>query len=401
MGGLQLWIDPTFGASGDMLLGAFAGLLRSIDGDAGEALEPLRHLGVDGFELHEEQVVRAGLACHRLKVDVTGGPVDRGRHWNEIDQLIAGSSLPPAVIDGARATFRRLGEVEAAQHGVDIDDVHFHEVGAVDAIVDIVGTWLLLDAIGTMTGDPASVIVGPVGIGRGTVTAAHGRLPLPAPATLALLAGAPVRSLDTDGETCTPTGAALLATMGQQWGPIPSGSIVASARGAGGRNPETHPNVVTVVGLTSPSAAASAGPQREAALVIECNVDDVTPEVLAVAVQRLLDAGAHDAWVVPIVMKKGRAAHEVRVLTDHASHDALVETLLRETGSLGCRTMAATKHVLPRTFDEVTVRGQIIRMKVGPNGAKPELDDLVDAASATGLPVRQLDLESRLAWSQT
>lgn len=398
---LHLWLDPSFGASGDMLLGALSGYLEHTGraSQAARALEHLDRLGLDGFSIRTETVVRCGLSSQRVVVDAT--TTEHPRRWNDIDRLLAEVDLPPSVIAGARTTFRLLGEVEAEQHGVAIDEVHFHEVGAIDAIVDIVGAWLLLDTI-----DPALVSAGPVGLGNGTVAAAHGLLPLPAPATAALLTGTPVRGLDAPGETCTPTGAALLVAMADRWGPLPSGSLVGTARGAGGRDPDTHPNVVTVIGVevpdtkTGPEAGVDS-PITERSLVIECNVDDATPEILAVTVQRLLDAGADDAWIVPVVMKKGRAASELRVLARPDRHDELVSILLTETGSLGCRTIEATKHVLARDVHEVEVRGHTIAIKVGPHSAKPELDHLVAAAAATGVPVRQLDLEARLAWRRT
>jgi uncharacterized protein (TIGR00299 family) protein len=411
---VHLWIDPAFGASGDMLLGAFAGYLDQTGGST-DALGALDALGLEPFELRSEATMRCGLSCHRMHVETSASAM--ARHWTEIDRLIADAELPARAQTGARRTFRLLGEIEAAQHGVDLDDVHFHEVGAVDSIIDILGAWLLLDTI-----DPQHVVVGPVGLGHGTVTAAHGQLPLPAPATLALLQGAPIRGLDLEAETCTPTGAALLVTMADAWGPLPSGAIRATARGAGGRNPETHPNAVTVVAVAMPENAAeaatagttTAGTARtatgdgtssrswsdEPALIIECNVDDASPELLAATIHHLLDAGADDAWLVPIGMKKGRAATLVRVLTDHEHHDDLVERLLTETGSLGCRTVDATKHVLPREFTTVELRGHAITMKVGPTTAKPEHDELAALAASTGLPLRQLDLEARLAWQQ-
>ena len=411
---VSLWIDPGFGASGDMLLGGLAGYLEATGraADADTALRRLADVAVDGYRLVTESVTRCGLAARRVAVDLTdddghsddkhgAAASEHGRRWPQIDRLLANGGLPERVEVGARATFRRLGEVEAAQHGVDLESVHFHEVGAVDSIVDIVGAWLLLDAIG-----PARVVVGPVGLGHGSVAAAHGRLPLPAPATTALLTGAPIRSVDTDGETCTPTGAALLVEMADTWGPIPSGVVAGSARGAGGRDPASHPNVVTVIGVSETTTAGShdqsspSGAITEAALLVECNIDDSTPEVLAIVIQRLLDAGADDAWIVPVVMKKGRAAAELRVLTKSDRHDAIVELLLAETGSLGCRTIAADKHVLPRSVHHVDLRGRSVAIKVGPHSAKPELDELVALSDATGVPVRQLDIEARLAWQQ-
>lgn len=401
----HLWIDPGFGASGDMLLGALAGHVASGSGHdhtVDVVLAPLDDLGLESFELRFEQTTRCGLACHRMHV--TTSTASHARHWIAIDQLIAQADLPDRASVGARATFRRLGEIEAAQHGVSLDEVHFHEVGAVDSILDIVGSWLLLDAIA-----PEHVTVGPVGLGHGSVQAAHGLLPLPAPATVALLQGAPVRGLDIEGETCTPTGAALLVTMADEWGPLPSGIVGTTIRGAGGRNPDSHPNAVTITAIestqpatvetaTSPTSASS--PVDEPAWIIECNIDDTTPEVLASAMERLLDAGANDVWIVPIVMKKGRSAAQLRVLSDASHHRALVAMVFAETGTLGCRTVAATKHVLPRRFETVMLRGRAIDMKIGPHSAKPEHDHLAELAQETGLSVRQLDLEARLAWEQ-
>ena len=406
-----------------MLLGALAGQLSALSNEQANATEsgaikssavdtalaPLARLGLEAFELRFEQTIRCGLSCHRMHVETSAS--SHGRHWSAIDQLIAQAGLPARASNGARATFRLLGEVEAIQHGVSIDDVHFHEVGAADSILDIVGAWLLVDAIAA-----DYITVGPVGLGHGSVQAAHGLLPLPAPATVALLEGAPVRGLDIEGETCTPTGAALLVTMTNAWGPLPAGVVGTTTRGAGGRDPETHPNVVTITAVTpieadapteAPSTepalltpSSSSAPVDEPAWIIECNVDDTTPEVLASAIERLLDAGANDAWIVPIVMKKGRAASQLRVLSDAAHHRALVSMVFTETGTLGCRTVAATKHVLPRRFESVMVRGTPVDMKIGPHSAKPEHDHLAALAQETGLPVRQLDLEARLAWQE-
>jgi len=380
--GQHLWIDPGFGASGDMLLGSLVGLLGSAD-----PLENLKLLDVDGYELSESTVIRAGLSCTRVEVQANQGPA---RHWSEIDQLLAKAQLPATVIEGARRTFLLLGEVEAAQHGVPIEEVHFHEVGAVDAIVDIVGTWLLIDAIA-----PASTTVGPVGLGHGTVEAAHGTLPLPAPATVALLTDCPIRGLDVVGETCTPTGAALLVTLADQWGVLPTGTIAGTSRGAGRWDPKSHPNALTVVSV-GPSLASGLGDEN--CVILETNVDDVTPEVLAHTISQLLAAGADDAWVVPIVMKKGRPAHEVRVLCSAERATALRGVLLSETGSLGCRTVPVTKHTQERTWHEVEVRGHTVRIKVGPHGSKPEFDDLVTVANATSVPIRLLSAEALTEW---
>jgi len=383
----QLWIDPTFGASGDMLLGAFAGLLDDPEGE----LAGLDQLGLDGYEIEVGATIRNGLTSTRVQVTTSGH--EHGRSWSVIDRLLVDADLPERVSEGARRSFRRLGEVEAAQHGVEIDDVHFHEVGAVDAIVDIVGVWLLFEALSRTKGPIATVVVAPVGIGHGTVEAAHGTLPLPAPATMALLEGCPVRRLDHEGETCTPTGAVLLTTLATEWGQIPNGRPGPAARGAGKRNPSTHPNVVSAVLVEGGSENSFVE-----ATLIETNVDDVTPEVLAHTIDRLLSVGADDAWVVPVVMKKGRPGHEIRVLCRPDLASVVRSVLVAETGSLGSRTSRVDKEELQRSSATVELRGEAVSIKVGPHGAKPEHDDLVALAASTGIPIRLLAIEAIEAW---
>lgn len=383
----RIWLDPSFGASGDMLLGA----LVALDGDTATTIAELEgalaSLGVDGWSLDHDTVTRAGIAATRVAVTAAVGGA---RHWSDIDAMLAAAPLPDRVRDGARRTFRLLGEIEAAQHDVELDEVHFHEVGAVDAIVDIVGAWWLLDRL-----DVDEVVVGPVGLGHGTVRAAHGLLPLPAPATLELLRGAPVRSLDADFETCTPTGAALLRSMGQ-WGQIPTGTIAGSGRGAGGKDPAGHPNVLTAILIEAPVGANV--DHVETAVVLSTNVDDTTPEVLGHLVDTLLAAGADDAWITPIVMKKGRPAHQIGVLAPPGSAGSLRAVLAAETGTLGIRTVAVDKHVAPRRVDTVDVHGCMVRVKVGPHGAKPEHDDLVELARHLDRPLRDLAADVLAAW---
>lgn len=376
-----------------MLLAALGALIPAGEPDP---LEGLQALGDLGFHLASSEVTRCGLSAHHLSVELTSGAEHAGhghRQWSDIDELLAGADLPERATTGARRTFRLLGEVEAEQHAVPIDEVHFHEVGAVDALVDIVGVWLLIDSL-----SPETITVGPVGLGHGTVKAAHGVLPLPAPATTRLLRGHPVRSLDVEGETCTPTGAALLVSLADAWGPLPSGTLGRSTRGAGTWNPADHPNVVTVIEVAN-VAATNGGAAVESATVLSCNVDDRTGEDLGRTIDRLLAEGASDAWIVPIVMKKSRPAHEVRVLCEPARADHLRSVLLAETGALGCRTQTADKHVLPRRMEAVELDGWTIRVKIGPHGAKPEYDDLVAMSDATGEPIRLLRTRALQTWS--
>ncbi len=381
-----LWIDPGFGVSGDMMLGTLVGLGADLD----RIREALTTLDIDGWTISTSAVQRCGLASTRVNVETTEH--HHHRMWSTIDALIASSDLSPFVRAGARKTFRRLGEVEALQHGTTIDEVHFHEVGAVDAIVDIVGAWLALEQL-----DVSEVHAGPVGLGYGTVSAAHGLLPLPAPATVALLEGVQVSGLDIEGETTTPTGAALIATMATHFGQLPTGAVVRTARGAGGRNPEGHPNVTSAVVLELPDTTTQtndAASEGVAAVELVTNVDDVTPEILGYVISKLIAAGADDAWIVPIQMKKGRPAHQLRVLTSPELAIDLRKIVSSETGSLGIRQFAATKFVQPRQNASVLLHGYEVRIKIGPYGLKPEHDDLVHVAAKVGLPLRQLAAEA-------
>ncbi len=386
----RLWFDPGFGAAGDMLLGALLGLGAPVD----EVRAGLDGLGIDGWSLDHETVLRCSLASSRAVVDAPAG--DHHRSWSSIDGLLAEADLPSAVAAGARATFRRLGEVEAGIHQVDIDRVHFHEVGAVDAIVDIVGCWLAVDLLGV-----TEISAGPVGLGSGTTRAAHGRLPVPAPATADLLVGAPVRPVEVEAETVTPTGAALLATMvsttGGTWGPIRAGRLLATARGAGGRDPDGYPNVVTAHLLDGGGTPGDHRP--EAAVELTTNLDDIAPEVIGHVIGRAIEAGADDAWATPVVMKKNRPGVTLSVLCHPDRLPGLQQLIFAETGTLGLRVRPVDKRILDRRFETVMVRDQEIRIKVGPHGAKPEHDDLVMAATATGLPLRRLAVEAIGAWN--
>lgn len=383
---LTLWIDPSFGASGDMLLGAIGAHLTDDQRD----LSVLDALDLGDYSVTWGAATRNGLSSTRATVSV--GPQDNHRAWSSIDRQLADAALPTAVRTGARATFRRLGEIEAAQHDVPLDDVHFHEVGAADAIVDIVGVWILVDRLG-----PERIVVGPVGLGHGTVTAAHGTLPLPAPATTALLTGCPVTPVDIEAETCTPTGAALLVTLADTWGPLPAGVLGPTHRGAGGRNPDSQPNVVTATLIEAASEETAVGVE---ALIIEANLDDTTGEVLGRTIEVLLAKGADDAWTQPITMKKGRPGHLLGVLCRPDLASELRHVISAETGSLGTRVRSVVKHPLPRSFGVVEVRGHNVAMKIGPHRAKPEYDDLVAVSEATGVPVRSLADEAVAAWME-
>ena len=386
----SLWIDPSFGASGDMLLGAFAEMVS----DSEQALVPLQDLGLEDWKIAFTETLRNGL--NATKAEVTYGEASTGRRWSEIDALIKDSSLPAQVSEGSRRTFLLLAQVEAEQHGVTLDDVHFHEVGAVDAILDVVGTWLLRFALEDEVGVMDEIAVGPVGIGSGSVKASHGTLPLPAPATIGILKDCPVTNVSTNSETCTPTGAALLVSLANRWGSMRNGYIRKSSRGAGTRNPDEYPNITSMV-LTEDSETHKSTKTK---YLIETNVDDVTPEILATTVESLLNAGAEDTWITPIIMKKGRPGQEIKVLCSADDLQSLQDLLLSSTGSLGCRVIQIDKTELDRTFEAITLYGETVNFKVGPFGAKPEQRDLLRISEKTNISLRQLTDEANLVFNQ-
>jgi hypothetical protein len=360
------------------------GVLLDVGADESEVRSDLLALDVDGWELVVETVSRRGLESRRAHV--LAEP-DSHRSWSSIDSHLETAPIRDRVKTGARATFRALAEVEADRHGVDLDEVEFHEVGAVDAIIDIVGSWAALVSL-----QIDNVWSGPVGLGAGSVTAAHGGMPHPAPAVLGLLEGLPITSVDTDWETATPTGSALLKTMVDHWGSVPSGRLVHSGYGAGGRDPESHANLLAAV-IVETERATAVG-----AVVLDTNVDDVTPEVIAFVIERALAAGADDAWTVPVVMKKGRSGHAIHVLCSRGLAAELAELLAKETGTLGIRSSTVTKQVYPRTFDTVIVDGYEITIKSGPYGAKPEFEDVKRVALATDRSAIEISREALTAW---
>lgn len=377
VGGSSLWFDPAFGASGDMILGALADLGASIN----QAQGHLENLGLSGWSLQSETVTRSSISARNITVMTE--EQSHHRSWSSIDALLADSALPDSVKAGSRSTFLLLGQVEAAIHAVDLDDVHFHEVGALDAIVDIVGAWLLLDQLHVK-----HVSVGSIGCGYGTVESAHGTLTLPAPATAAILRGVAVHPLDIEAETITPTGAALLSTMATGWGPIPAGHVVRFGRGAGQRNPTSYPNILTAALVDTQTIP----------MMLATNLDDISAEVAGHVVELLLEAGADDAWVTPIVMKKTRPGYELQVLASADKLAVLQHIVFTQTQTLGMRTWPITKTVLERRTVSVVVRGEPISVKVGPYGHKPEHDDLARLNKATGISLQQLAREASAAF---
>ncbi len=393
---LSLWINPALGVAGDMLLGS----LLDLGGDEAFVRSQLLALELPGWSMTVTATHRSGLIA--TSVDVQVPTHDHHRSWSRIDEMLSTSSLHPQVAEGARKSFWLLGTAEAKVHGVAIDQVHFHEVGAVDAIVDIVGAWAAFVSLGV-----TCVRSAPIGLGTSTQKMAHGVIPVPAPATLELLVGLPTVPVDWDSETATPTGVALLAAMVDTWGHIPAGIIERTGRGAGSKDPDSHANVVTAVLVsTSPEtrdegAGVGAGEQLGAscmATMIQTNLDDVTPEILGHVITAALALGADDAWVSAITMKKSRSAHQLCVLCTPELAPQIVELISSETATLGLRQWNLTKHELPRTVHTITIEGYPVRIKVGPHGAKPEHEDLLLASAGLQRSVRQLSVEALIAW---
>ncbi|MFG1820002.1 nickel pincer cofactor biosynthesis protein LarC [Kribbella sp. NPDC049174] len=416
------WIDCSAGASGDMLLGAFldAGADLPAINAAVAAVDPslsvtitrtARHqiaatkatVRVDGAPHPEnlpdtghghghghghgeEQAAPSTISEERSSEQAAGHGHSHGptRAWADVRELLERADLPEAVRTRALDTFARLARAEASAHGVEPDAVHFHEVGALDAIADIVGV-----AAASVSLELDRVVVSTIALGGGRqVRGQHGGIPIPGPAVLHLLseAEAPVVGGTAPYEMTTPTGAALLATLADGFGMIPPMRITRTGVGAGGRDPVEVPNLVrVVVGETTDRPATE--------LVYETNVDDLDPRLWPQTLARLLEAGAADAWLTPILMKKGRPAHTLSVLVSSVNADAVRRVILTETTAIGLREFPISKHAADREFTSVEVDGQRISIKIARYdgqvvNVQPEYDDVVAAAAELKQPVK-------------
>ncbi|QBI54973.1 nickel pincer cofactor biosynthesis protein LarC [Streptomonospora litoralis] len=374
-----LWLHPSAGVSGDMLLGA----LIDLGAPAAEITAAVEATGLDGWRLEARREAEHGVSATRAVVTVEDTATARPARVL-LDH--ARRARPEPVAGLAAAAIASIARVEARLHGAAPEDVHLHEIGGLDTVVDTVGTAAALHLLGV-----ERVVSAPPVLGRGTVATAHGYLPAPAPATLALLEGVPVVGAGIAAETVTPTGAALLGAAGTSYGPPPPMVVRATGYGAGSRELADRPNVLqATLGEPVGAAAPADGGGAEHHVVLETNVDDVTGEALAHVVESALEKGAADAWATPVVMKKGRPAHTVHVLCRPEQASGLEELVLRETGSLGVRRTPVSRSALPRSTCEVEVEGRRIRVKHGPWHAKPEYDDAAAAARALDLPLRSV-----------
>lgn len=372
-----VWLNPVGGVSGDMLLGALLDLGAPIDG----VRAAVASTGVTGWDIQVTRVRRGSLVAARATVVVEEQPPER--HAAELLEIV-GRARPAGVAGAAARAVEAIARVEARLHGVPPAEVHLHEIGGIDTVVDTVGVAAALHLLGVET-----VHCGPLPLGTGTVVTRHGRIPLPAPAAAALIAeaGAAVVA-GGPGETVTPTGIALLLAAGARFGPMPDMTVRAVGYGAGGRDDADRPNVVQA--LLGAAGVPVTGGGVAPMVLLETTVDDVSGEVLGYVLERALAAGAADAWITPVVMKKSRPGHTVHVLTAPDRSSVCETLLLRETGSLGLRRRTVDRLALPRRSSTVDVDGHAVRIKHGPWGAKPEHDDVAAVAAALDLPLREV-----------
>lgn len=379
------YIDGASGASGDMLLGAVL--------DAGwpvaELRATLRSFPLSGWTLHAERVQRQGIAATAVTFDLPPGqPL---RHLADLLGLLAAARLPSGIRNRAERVLRALAAAEAEVHGIAIDGVHFHEIGALDTLFDIVGVAAGLEALAV-----ERLCVGPINVGGGAVHLAHGLLPVPAPAVVLLTRGLLTYGTADVGELLTPTGAALLATLGAPVAAQPPLRLTSTGYGAG-RKQLSDPNVVRLMIGDAPEVAGStAAPNlREDLLVLSCNIDDLNPEFYSYVMEQLFAGGALDVWLTPIIMKKGRPALHVSVLTTEAKAPALREVLFRETSTLGVRTAPVQRDRLERRWEEVQTAYGPIRVKSGLLGSvvtnrAPEYEDCAAAARKHGVALKEV-----------
>jgi len=380
------WFHCFAGIAGDMALGC----LLDAGADVGEVRSLVERVPVTGWKLRAGTVLRGGIAATKAEVTVEETTVVRT--YPHITGLIEEARLPQRVRDRALRTFAALAEVEGRIHRRHPSQVHLHEVGGLDAIVDVVGTCAALEVLGV-----DEVRASAVATGTGMVRSAHGLLPNPAPAVVELLRAAPVYGRDISVELTTPTGAALLAANASGFGPLPAMTVRATGYGAGSRELEVLPNLTQVV-VGEAVGAERGADTGQPVVLLEVNVDDATGETIAHAVAALLEAGAHDAWVTPIVMKKGRPGHTVAALVDPALVSTVTRVLTAETGSLGVRGHRLERWPSVRHEDEVEVEGLPVRVKISPGRVKVEHDDAARAARHSGLPLREAVRRAEEAW---
>ena len=391
--GAHLHFDCFSGISGDMTLGALV--------DAGapftDLVKGLSRLGVRGFKLHKRRVQRGAIWATKVDVVLTPG---HGRPWPlaRIRRVLSSSRLSPKIQQQTLAVFERLAEAEGKAHHVPKHHVHFHEVGVLDSFVDIVGGLICCELL-----EVSRVTASAINVGTGTVQSAHGLLPAPGPAVAMLAKHVPIYSAGPARELTTPTGLALLRSLTNEFGPMPLIRPAAIGYGAGHANPEGWPNVLRV--FLSPEDAVD-GRARDTVVQIETNLDDVNPQTYEHVMERLFRAGALDVTLTPVIMKRGRPGIVLTSLVPFDGVDPVLDVLFEETTALGVRVQDITRHILPRRFASVKIRGGTVRIKIAAvdstsSKAAPEYLDCKRIAERTGRPIKAVLEEAALAYAKT
>lgn len=372
-----LYFDCFAGASGNMILGA----LIAADVDVDALKRELAKLNIPAFELEVEKVDRSGISATHVTVVIPDEA--KHRHLYQIESIISESAVSDDVKQRSIAIFRRLAEAEAKVHGIDVAKVHFHEVGGLDAIIDIVGSCVGFELLGV-----ERFISSKIHVGSGFVEMAHGKFPVPPPAVAELLAGIPIYSTEVDGELITPTGAAIISTLCESYGKLPDISVEINSYGAGTRKYEKFPNALRI--LIGETAGQTEEQKAEDLILLETNIDDSTPQVLGFVMEKAFEIGANDCWFTPIQMKKNRPAVMLSVLCEKETKDQILELICRETTTLGIRVRSVEREILERETVSVKTSFGNIDVKIGRRGTRvlnvmPEYEHVRAAAIANGV----------------
>ncbi len=390
----QAYLDGSSGVSGDMFLGA----LLDAGFEAHRLLEELKKLPLGFYKLKRTRALRGGIVGTRFEVETSGDQPHR--RLADIESMIAPSGLSARVKERALKIFRRLGEAEGKLHGKPASEVHFHEVGAVDAIIDIVGACVGMEAL-----EISELLSSPLNVGGGHIDAAHGSLPVPAPATAELLQGVPIYSSGVEGELVTPTGAAIVSTIASGYGPFPSFKFGRIGYGAGAKEFAGHPNVARLfVGEKLEAVKAEAGqPGDELVSILEANLDDMSPQLYGYFVDQALAAGALDVTCGSVQMKKNRPGLLLTVLCAPEKAETLAQLVFEQTTTIGLRIYEARRKVLEREHIEVETPFGKVRMKVAKSAGKivnaaPEYDDCQKLAAEKNVPLKQVMAAAQAAF---
>lgn len=392
-----VYFDCFAGVSGDMIIGA----LIDMGVDFELLTQQLSSLGLDGYEIKRRAVERSGIAATKFDV-VIDQRAQPERTLADINSIIVGSGLSHQSKGRALQVFERLAEAEARVHGTTPAKVHFHEVGAVDSIIDIVGAMIGFEMLGA-----DRFYCSPLRVGSGLIDTQHGRLPIPAPATVELLHGVPIYAGELEGEFVTPTGAAIVATLCDEFGALPQMSISKVGYGAGSRDPKSFPNALRLMlgemKVAEDLQTKVGATPDETVIVVETNIDDMNPQVYGFVMERAFALGALDVFMMPAQMKKDRPGVLLTVLCKPEDAETMIDLLLVETTTLGVRYYHANRRVLERTIDEVDTEYGLVRIKVARDGARtlhfqPEYEDCARLAIESQTPLLEVQAAANAAY---